>query len=225
MTIAGIIDQSANIKVINNFTLENSAEIKGTLVYESNKEFDLSEYKGLQGGVEHKKIQSRSWFSSLRLFLFIWSLIAALIVGYVMAKIWPYQFIDTVNILIHSPGRSAIYGFIVFILTPLIAIVSMLLVVTIPASLILLGIYFIALYLAKIYTGGVIGHLFYRSIGNQDASIVNKMIVGILILYIFLNLPVVGDLVLIGSMILGLGGAFQILIYGIHLRSKIAKSV
>lgn len=213
-TITGIIKNDAQLKIRNNFDLAESAIIKGKLTYKAYQQFDIAQ-KNVHGGIEYKRIETKTWFTSFRLIKMVWSFLAALIVGLILQAVWRQGFRDSLNIVLTEPIKSTLFGFIFIILVPLVAVGSMILLITIPAAVIVLVLYAVALYIAKIITGGVLGHVLFNATGRNDATPKAKITLGILIITIGINLPFVGGLVSLVAVVIGVGALVQVVVRNI----------
>lgn len=103
--------------------------------------------------------------------------------------------------------RSALAGSLGFILIPLVVVLLALTVIGLPASLVMLALYVTVLYLAKIVTALALGGWVLRRAGHQTFwTAAMALGVGLLLLYIIANLPIVGGIAQLVILFVGLGG-------------------
>jgi len=140
----------------------------------------------------------------LHIFLFL----AALIAGSVLFAFTKDHANRTSEILRKKPLKSLGIGFIAFICVPILAIILLVLVLTIPLSWILILGYLIALYIAKFYVATWIGKLILRG-RAADASPIPPMLLGLTILFLVTWIPVLGTLVAFLTWFFGLGALLQ----------------
>ncbi len=99
---------------------------------------------------------------------------------------------------------TAVIGFGVLIFVPVISLVALLCEVTIPLSLILLGLYFIAMYIGWLYASYVIGRKIW-SLSKQKENVFLSSIVGLIITELVILIPYIGETIRFLIFILGIG--------------------
>jgi hypothetical protein len=218
-SITGTVKNDVRISVGKKLDLFESAIIEGTLTYKADKELDNIKQDIAQGGVVYEQSKTKLWFSSLRVTILLWALVAALIVGMILIGVWRKGFEDTTSMILQEPLKSFASGFVFVILVPIVAVTSMIILVTIPGALIVLTLYAIILYLAKIFAGNMLGHFIFNSTGRDDASPLAKMTLGVVIVYVLINIPYFGDLLALGFVIIGAGALVRVIMKNMGMRS------
>ncbi len=134
----------------------------------------------------------------------------ALVSGLILLYLLPKFIDERSEQILTSPVPSLGWGLIALILLPILAVVLMAVVITLPLGFILLFSYFIMLMMANWITSKALGEKLYQS---TDQSWLNnrylQFIVGLLIIKVIGLVPVVGGIVLFGSMLLGLGSLLK----------------
>lgn len=155
---------------------------------------------------------------------FYWSLFALLIVGIIivgLSKRFSREYIDfTQKQTIKSFG----YGFLILIVIPLAVIILAVLVLTIPISLMLLAVYFILVYLSYAFAALFIGDYvmsFFRKESTTNGLFVS-MIVGVLLVALLTEVPILGGLFAFLIVCLGMG---SLVLYLVQLMKTEKSSV
>ena len=108
----------------------------------------------------------------------------------------------------HAVGtgwRSLGLGFAVLAGVPVAIIMIAITLVGLPASLMLLMFYLVAIYLAKLWVGAFLGQMLLKPTGVTKSDWLLGLLVGLLILTIVRFIPYLGGLVHWGVVCLGLG--------------------
>jgi anti-sigma factor RsiW len=150
--------------------------------------------------------------SSYRQFRFyrgqaIW-LAAALIIGLLMYGLFPGVFAfraDTAVAVLRSLG----VGFLVLVATPIAAILVAITIIGLPLGLISLGLWLLGLYLAKIFVAAWVGQGLKEAPAGKAGQFVLALLLGLVIVFVAVNLPYVGALLRFLIWLMGLGVLFS----------------
>ncbi len=96
-------------------------------------------------------------------------------------------------------------GLLSLVLIPIIAIILMITVIGVPLSIILIVLYFIALYLSTIFMAYLLGYKIWQKLFNKDMNMLLIGLIGLFILLILNLIPGIRYLVAIITIIVGLG--------------------
>jgi hypothetical protein len=111
-----------------------------------------------------------------------------------------------VETLVSSPWKSLGLGFAFLILVPSVVIILAITLIGIPISIFCLFIYVLAIYLSKVFVGLAIGErlmgLFRR---EREGPRVSSLILGMIILALLVNIPYIGGLIWLASIMFGIG--------------------
>lgn len=125
---------------------------------------------------------------------FYWSLVSMFIVGLILLLVFKRplrSFIDEARdrTLVNSG-----IGLLLLIVTPIVAVILMILILTIPIALILIAFYLIVLYLSSIITGFVLGDYILGLIQRQGdkRSLILALIIGIIVVALVGKIPFIG---------------------------------
>jgi len=108
------------------------------------------------------------------------------------------------NVSVKSP-KNLLWGLLFLIITPIVAVVLLITIIGIPLSLILLAIYIIILYISRIYVGLWVGQYVLKKLKKETRFKVLTMALGLLIVIIGVNLPIIGIFIHLIIILLGIG--------------------
>jgi cytoskeletal protein CcmA (bactofilin family) len=106
-------------------------------------------------------------------------------------------------------GRRIGIGFLVLIATPVAIAIAAITLIGIPLALIALVVWLIAIYLAKIIVAAMIGRTLLAPGQAGVSGFALALFVGLLLVFVAFNVPLLGALVRLGVVVLGLGMAFE----------------
>jgi hypothetical protein len=127
-----------------------------------------------------------------------------MLVGWLGLILFP-GFFRAVSQGVGSGWGSLGLGVGVLAATPLVMIVAAITVVGIPLSFMLLAMYLVAIYLAKVWVGAFLGQILLKPSGATKHEWLLGLLVGLLILTVVGFIPYLGGLVRLGVICLGLG--------------------
>ncbi len=213
VAVNGTIGGNANLRTDGGLTVGPNASIGGDLKYKGPSEIEIAPGV-VKGNVNFErpapKVHSGFGFpKGLRIFLWIFEFIAAIIAGSVIVALTKDHARRTAETIKRKPLKSLGIGFIAFICIPIIVLIALVLIVTAPLSIILALGYVIALYIAKFYVAIWLGNMLIGRNRRPDASPVPTMLLGLVIIYAVTAIPVAGTLIGIVIMFFGLGALLQ----------------
>lgn len=104
---------------------------------------------------------------------------------------------------------SAITGLITLVATPIIAIIIMFPVITIPIGLLLLILYAFAIYYASLITSYLIGKYLYSKATDKENLFIS-LLIGIIIIRLISLIPIVGGIIKVICLLYGLGKIYSL---------------
>ncbi len=132
------------------------------------------------------------------------SFLSTLVLGLILLRVCP-QFVGQVTAAIRErPAPSLGWGLAASVVTPLVAISFVVTMVLLPAGVILLALYGVAVYLARIFAITYAGQVLLRR-QNDPASLVRPFVVGLLVYSLLALVPVIGGLLTFLTVLSGLG--------------------
>lgn len=209
MTIAGNIDGDVNLDV-QSLDVAPQAEVDGSLEYVSRQEADIAPGADVAGEIDHTQITSWGTGEGLRAQVFsplvrtLWLLAA----GAIMIALAP-RLAAIVSGNVRHPWIPAIVGVLSLVVLPVLAILLMVSIIGIPVGLILLTLFFIALYLSQVIVGQRLGTLILPRRWNDGSRgfLLLAMTIGVILIsaFRFIPLPYVSATVNLLVAIIGLG--------------------
>lgn len=218
VTISNGVEGDVELKV-ESLTILSTADIGGDLSYTSEDKADVRSGAQIGGVTTHKLPPVKEEPSipfPLTLFSGIVKIIGflmALITGLVIILIAPRRLTSIAEAIRSRPGPSAGWGAIILFLTPIAAIIVCLTIVGIPVGLIALALWGIAIYLAQIPVGLLIGRLIlgrFRAVEGK-AIMVGALALGLLILKLLGLIPYAGFFIGLAIAIFGLGAGVALI--------------
>jgi cytoskeletal protein CcmA (bactofilin family) len=208
LSLSGTVGKDASLKA-DVLKVDPKARITGDLSHESRVPLTLDEKSVVGGAIdrEHKihiLVERRPSFLLRVLKWFGWLALAFLLGLAALA-------------LARKPGEAILaatrsdvlrnlgVGFLAFIVIPVAAAVSCILIVTIPLALAVIVAWALAAYLAKVPVAVLVGRKLLMRMGKPEPSPYGAFTAGIVVLYVLFAIPVLGWIVWFACVFLGLG--------------------
>ncbi|MCK4679894.1 hypothetical protein KAT82_02110, partial [bacterium] len=209
----GTIAGNAEITADGGMRLGPDAHIGGDLLYEGPSEIDIPEGT-VAGEVTFQKIikedfDFEGFIGGAGILFHILGFIAALVAGTVIVALMTDHARRTAEIIRTRPLKSLGIGFVTFICMPIVLLLLLVFILTIPLMFVVGLAYVIALYIAKFYFSIWLGNLILSRGGRTDVSPIPSMLLGLTIVYLVTAIPVVGTLVGVIIIFFGLGALLQ----------------
>ncbi len=132
-------------------------------------------------------------------------MLAAFLVGILLLLLFPglrrMNFSDALTVL-----KSGGIGFLIMIAMPIAAVIVMITLIGFPIGLIAVTAWLLGLYFAKILVANFLGRVLLLSDMSRFSSVVLSLLLGLLIVFIAINLPYIGWLIHFLVVIVGFGG-------------------
>jgi len=190
-----------------NLTLTNTARVGGNLSARVRelKNVHIADGATITGTRNIQVRERENHFTRPGFYFFqaVW-LAAAMLVGWVGLVLFP-AFFQASTHAVGSGWRSLGLGFAVLAGVPVAIVLTAITLVGLPASLMLLMVYLVAIYLAKIWVGAFLGQLLLKPTGVTKSDWLLGLLVGLLILTVVRFVPYLGGLVHLGVVCIGLG--------------------
>ncbi len=196
VTLTGKFDDDLYVSATE-ITVMPGTQIKGNFYYRMDGDLVL-DARVLLGGkmVKQEPVVPPPARTSSTLMLQLTLLCGAIMVGMAFVTLVPGITALSVHKLVESPWKCLLFGFITFVLVPLIAAFLLFTVAGIPLSVILILAYVILIYVSKIVVGLFVGHLIIRKkIPVPPNLLFPIMALGLLALYAATNLPFPFDII------------------------------
>jgi len=149
--------------------------------------------------------KENTWGAAI--FLSIWFYVSLLITGILLVLIFRETTNDLHRFSTERYFRNTGIGFLIFLATPIVAIILLILVLTIPLSILLLTLYGLALFIGYLLVALTLGTLIIRFIKAEEAfsDYFWGLALGMIIILILSILPFVGWIINMLLVFFGLG--------------------
>ncbi|MGD9899738.1 MAG: polymer-forming cytoskeletal protein [Calditrichaceae bacterium] len=138
---------------------------------------------------------------------FYWGILAMFVVGIILSLFFKPFLKNLTSSMTERVGYGSGIGFLFLVLTPLTITILLVLIITIPAALILAAVYLITVYIGIIITGLFIGNYLQKLLikGEEPGNLILSMLIGIVLIALFREIPRIGWLIDVGAVCLGAG--------------------
>ena len=208
VVVGGRIAKDATIKS-DEVEIGPKARIGGDLGYTSRNRLDLEGNGIVAGDISYKKSKEkveRGVRSAVaRCVGWIWFTTAGLVVGLTALAIFRRTAPAILGALSGDTLRSAGFGFMTVVVVPVAAVLSCILIVTIPLAVLVVILYLMAVYIAKVPVGLWLGQWTLKTLGRTEPSPYWSLTTGLLMLYVVFTIPFLGSLVWFACLFIGLG--------------------
>lgn len=208
MNIHGSIDDDVKLDV-ENLKIHDSAVIKGNVAYSSSNQGSISPNAQVTGKIDWNEItpdeeatgEGQNKFTPMLI-----SLAGALLLWLIITFWRPQFWIRTSEVILGQSLKTIGVGFLVLLVTPILAILLMITVIGIPLGIILSLIYGVSIYLTKIIVAVALGYGIAKKFSwPEKHKGVWLVLLGLVILTLLSNLPFIGFIVKLVTIVLGLG--------------------
>lgn len=207
VTITNKVGGNVELEV-DKLTITSTANIEGALVYTSENEASIQSGARLGGSTTHnvpEKPAAPSPFSGMPGKLLGFLMI--LVIGIIVILLATGRISAMADSIRTKPWPSLGWGALALFVTPIAALVVIITIIGLPVGLIALALYGIAIYLSQIPVGFLIGRLIIRRNGEIESKglMIGALALGLAILLVLGLIPYVGGLVMLLTIIFGLG--------------------
>jgi len=213
LRVNGTFAKNAEFFADGGITIGDDAQFGADVYYEAPSEVDFRP-GAVAGQVQFSRMvedvkESIDFPSQFGWIFRILSFIAAIVAGVIIVALTRNHAVRTAETIRTKPLKSLGIGFIAFICIPIVLILTLVLVVTIPLMFVLLMAYLIAIYIAKFYVAIWLGNLMLGRSGRTDVSPIPGLLLGLIPMYLLTAIPYVGTLIGIIVIFFGLGALLQ----------------
>ena len=213
LNMDGTVAGNTEITTDGGIRLGSDARVGGDLFYEGPSEIDIAD--GAVAGevtfhrVVHEDIDVDFDFPGVSLMMHVLGFIAAIVAGTIIVALTKDHARSTAEIIRTKPLKSLGIGFVTYICMPLVLLLLLVFILTIPLMFVVGLAYAIALYIARFYFSIWLGNLILGRGGRNDVSPIPSMLLGLTIVYAVTAIPILGTLVGIVIIFFGLGALLQ----------------
>ena len=214
LDLDGTIAGNAEVTTDGGMRLGPDAYVGGDLHYEGPSEADVPE-GAVAGEVTFRRVVDEDDididfdFPGVSLIMHFIGFIMALIAGTIIVALTSEHARNTAEIIRTKPLKSLGIGFVAYICMPLVLLLLLVFILTIPLMFVVGLAYAIALYIAKFYFSIWLGNVILSRGGRTDVSPIPSMLLGLTIVYLVTAIPFVGTLIGVVIIFFGLGALMQ----------------
>jgi len=214
VVLANEVEGNVELKV-ESLTLLSTANVHGDLTYTSEEELDMASEAIVGGEIEHNVPEVEEDREPFPFILFggvlakVIGFLVAFIAGLVLILWTPKRLTSIADSIASRPGKSAGWGALVLFAVPIGAIIVCFTIVGIAVGVIALALWGVAIYLAQVPVGLLIGRLVlgrFRAVQSRGLMLA-ALALGLLILKLLSLIPYVGFFITLAAMVFGLGAA------------------
>ena len=140
-------------------------------------------------------------------FKILWAL-SLLVAAVVLILLFPRAAEDTGRVIWEHPWWSLLWGFVGIGVIPLAVVALCITVIGIPVGLMVLMLYFWALYLSQLALGIVFGQRVFMP--GSTGTLLLAALAGIVLVQVLTFVPYLGMVVILAGVLLGLGGILEV---------------
>lgn len=212
VVIAGRVEGDVNLTLAadgGELVLSDNAQISGNLNYKAYQKFDIGNRDAVKGKINFTLCTlpktRRHIFSGFAFGFFIYSLLAALVITFILIAIGRVPLERVIETSRQHFGATIGLGAIGLFAPPLALLVAAIFLITIPVVIIAKICYLIIFYIAKTLTGMFLGRTLFRLSGASGVSLWLSGPIGVIIVYCLCAIPVIGWLFWLIALLIGFG--------------------
>ncbi|NKB89110.1 MAG: hypothetical protein GKS06_12915 [Acidobacteria bacterium] len=204
---------------VGTITLMPDAVVHGDFDYEGNDEADIADGAEIGGQIrwnpvdddddEEEEVEPASGGIGVWDVLSeVWWYLANLVVGVAFLVFGGRLARAPVERLRDQAAVGLGFGFVVAVVVPVACLIALLLLVTLPLGFIVMMIYTVAVFLARLVTAQYLGDWILRRAGQEQPSEFLALAGGLVVFLVATEIPYVGFLIWLTALFLGFGGLF-----------------
>lgn len=222
MEMRGTAMGNVTMDIGDNMRILPGARIGGNLEYTAPRPAEIAE-DVVSGEIIHREPpdERRDVFGIIGGIIgYLWLLLVG-ILFLVIAPVVSQRITDNISA---NPLKNLLWGILFLIVTPILAVILLITIIGIPLGLILMVIYIISLYISRIFVGLWVGQYIFKASEKKTSYRILSFAIGLLIVFIGINLPILGIFIHFIVIVLGLG-AIVLTAYGYYKSYKEQKSI
>ncbi len=203
-----VIEGALDYKSPSEASIAEGAVIRGETTYNqvSARDLDLDDMGGWSGGgVQERALGALFWF------------VASAASGALMNVLFPGWMAGVAAAGRDTPIGALVMGLGVLLLTPILAVLFMLIIIGLPLGVLLLAVYGGLLVVSSIGAGYAAGHLFFDRTKDDEAKL-SWFLAGLAIVLVLGAAPVVGWIVTFLAVVFGVGALSLSLLRSLRVR-------
>jgi len=195
------------LAAIDTLILTQNAQLEGDLTYYSRTKAQIQQGAVVEGTTKHNlpAKQSKNGFDQKNILgLSFLSLVASLIIGFVLIKFMPNFTNFASDTVMNKTLKSSVVGLISIIIIPIITFVLLITIIGIPFALLVIALYILALFIAKIFVAIAAGQKVIAYFGLKDKGFL-ALFAGLVLYTVSSRIPIIGNIIVILTIVIGFG--------------------
>lgn len=193
--------------------LTSKAHVSGNFTYWSRQAASIDRQAKIGGDVSQKQLPIEfrpsiedvlALYAGLKILFMLASFFSTLILGLLLIRLYPTFSQRAMAQLTEQPLASAGLGFLTLMVTPLIVGIFGMSLIGLPVALVLLAVFFIYMYLARVFVIAWVGHVIFDRLGKAQYE-GWAFVIGLLLYSMLTLVPVLGAVVTFLAILFGLG--------------------
>jgi cytoskeletal protein CcmA (bactofilin family) len=149
------------------------------------------------------------WFAPI---FWLLTLCGIIVAGLVMRALFPDFVGKTTEMVYHHPLRDLGWGVLTLVLVPVIILILIATLIGIPLAFLVLLALIAGLYLGKLFVAVAAGGFVLSRLSKKETPFWTKLVVGALLVYLILAIPVIGWLLAVLVYCLGVGAIVNLFV-------------
>jgi len=218
VNINGVVEGDVLVRATK-VMLGAGALIQGTLTYTSPDEVILEEGAEVLGGIEYVERdvantdRDSSWGGMLAMFGFL-KFITVLITALILVAVFKKKSAALVSETVSTFWQDTLRGLILGILAPIVSVVLLVSVLGSGFGLLLGALFTLAVMIASVYAGPVLGAWVFKVLGKKETLRVDWLstLVGVVVITLLALVPIIGWLIVLILFLATLGATFNLFV-------------
>lgn len=189
----------------------SNASVGGRLRYWGEAAPSIDEQATVHGPITHRPWpggwnmeRARQGIVGARVLAAVISFLSTWLLGVILLRLYPLFAGRVTAMMREQPGLCLGWGIVGLLVTPIAALSLVVTLFALPVGVVLLALYGVALYVARMYTMIVVGRWLLRH-RDESLPLARPFTAGLIVYSLLSLVPVIGALVTVGTVIFGLG--------------------
>lgn len=200
---------NGDIKIYaNSIKIDDNTVISGKLEYNKDANIDIANDANISQIVKLDSIMQEETFMEYlqtKLFELIRLIVLFALLTIIIPKVFDKFNKYSQSLQVQDTFSLLCYGIVVLFVIPVVSILLMISTVASSVGLILLVLYFIAIYMSHILSGYILGNIVWDKLIKKEKDTLLVGIIGIIVIFVFRQIPIIGDYITVISILMGLG--------------------
>lgn len=193
--INGVINGNVNLKLTESVTIGEDASITGNLTYSAKEEIEIPEGVFIGGEVKRIELPIKNFqpdFKNILGFLLLGKFLLMVVAGIFAVLVFRRFSEEVGDKAVVSFWKNTLIGLITLIVVPIVTLLLFLSLFGVYIGLVLLMVYMLMLFIAKVYVGIIAGAILSKWVRKEVIVDWKWVVLGITVTQALILIPVVG---------------------------------